>query len=140
MNRFPRTILAMLTGLLSAAAYAAPGEYWEVTSKTEIPGMPFAMPATTVKVCVPKGGANDPRKTSSDKECQISDVKSVGNKTSWKVRCDRKGEVMTGIGEQTTADGSYQGKVQFSGKSGGQDVNMSSVFSGKRVGGSCESN
>lgn len=139
MNKFLTAVLSFMVGLLSSTAQAAPGEYWEITTKTEMPGMPFAMPAITTKVCIPKGGESDPKKTSGDKDCQMTDVKTSGNKTTWKVRCDRNGEVMTGSGEQTTSPGAYQGKMQFSGKSGGHDVNMSSVFSGKRVGGSCDS-
>lgn len=139
MNKHLTAMLAMLTGLLSAAANAAPGEYWEVTSKMEMPGMPFAMPPTTQKVCIPKGGENDPARTSGDKDCKMTDIKTVGNKTTWKARCDRDGEVMTGVGEQTTTAKGYQGKMRFSGKSGGQDVDMTMAFSGKRVGGKCDS-
>lgn len=139
MNKHYTALLAMLTSLLSAAASAAPGEYWEVTTKMEMPGMSFAMPPTTQKVCIPKGGENDPAKTSGDKDCKMTDVKTVGNKTTWKMRCDRDGEVMTGSGEQTTSPGGYQGKMQMSGKSGGQDMSMSTAFSGKRLGGKCDS-
>ncbi|OIQ98927.1 hypothetical protein GALL_190220 [mine drainage metagenome] len=139
MNRNFVAILGLMTGLLTVAAYAAPGEYWEVTSKMEMPGMPFAMPATTTKVCIPKGAENNPEKTSGDKSCKMTDVKTVGNKTTWKARCDRDGEVMTGVGEQTTTANGYDGKMQFSGKSHGQDMNMNMAFSGKRIGGSCDS-
>ena len=139
MNKCLTAMLAMLTSLLSAAAFAAPGEYWEVTSKMEMPGMPFAMPATTQKVCIPKGGENDPEKTSGDKDCKMTDIKTVGNKTTWKARCDRDGEVMIGKGEQTTTAKGYQGKMRFSGKSGGEDVDMTMAFSGKRLGGKCDS-
>jgi hypothetical protein len=139
MNRNFIAILGVMTGFMSAEAYAAPGEYWEVTNKMEMPGMPFAMPATTQKVCISKGSESNPEKTSGDKNCKMTDVKTVGNKTTWKARCDRDGEIMTGIGEQTTSPNGYQGKMQFSGKSRGQDMNMTMAFSGKRVGGSCDS-
>lgn len=139
MHKHLTAILSLLAVFTSAAVVAAPGEYWEVTTRMEMPGMPFAMPPTTQKVCIPKGGENDPQKTSGDKDCKMSDVKTVGNKTTWKMRCDRDGEVMTGSGEQTTSAGGYKGKMKFSGKSGGQDMNMSSEFSGKRLGGSCDS-
>ena len=49
MSKQRTTILATLTFLSSVLCppvYAAPGEYWEVTTKMEMPGMPFAMPAT----------------------------------------------------------------------------------------------
>ncbi len=138
MNKHLTAILCMMAGLLSAAACAAPGEYWEITSKMEMPGMPFAMPANTMKVCIPKGAENDPRKTSGDKDCQMTDIKTVGNKTTWKARCDHDGEVMTGSGEQTTSANGYDGKMQFAGKSHGRDMNMKMAFNGKRIGGSCD--
>ncbi len=138
MNKYPIVVAAMLAGLLSTGAFAEPGEYWEVTSRTEMPGMPMAMPATTVKICVPKGGASDPRKTSTDKACQMTDIKTAGNKTLWKIRCERSGEVTTGSGEQTTTANGYHGKMQFSSKTSGRDISMTSVYSGKRIGGSCE--
>ncbi len=139
MNKFLTICLAVSGLLFSVAAQSAAGEYWEVTSKMEMVGMPFAMPSTTVKVCIPKGGENDPRKTSGDKDCQMTDIKTVGNKTSWKARCTHDGEVMTGSGEQTTTANGYDGKIHFSGKSSGQDMDMKMAFSGKRVGGSCDS-
>jgi hypothetical protein len=90
-------------------------------------------------VCIPKGAENNPEKTSGDKSCKMTDVKTVGNKTTWKARCDHSGEVMTGVGEQTTTPNGYNGKMQFSGKSRGQDMNMTMAFSGKHIGGSCDS-
>ncbi len=138
MNKHLVAIAAITSGFMTLAACAAPGEYWEVTSKMEMPGMPFAMPATTTKVCIPKGGEKDPGKTSGDKDCKMTDVKTVGNKTTWKARCDHNGEVMTGEGEQTTSPNGYEGKMKFAGKSGGRDMNMTTAFSGKRIGGSCD--
>ncbi|MDD5759449.1 MAG: DUF3617 family protein [Desulfobulbaceae bacterium] len=138
MKKHLITSLAIMTSLLCASAYAAPGEYWEITSKMEMPGMPFAMPANTQKTCIPKGAENDPSKSAGDKDCQMSDIKTVGNKTSWKARCDRDGEVMIGVGEQTTSADGYDGKITFSGKSEGEDMNMKMAYSGKRLGGSCD--
>lgn len=134
MNKY----LLLCVTLLSAHAYAATGEYWEVTNKMEMPGMPFSMPATTNKVCIGKGQENDPGKSAGDKNCKMTDVKTSGNKTTWKVTCDHNGEIMTGSGEQTSSASGYEGKMQFSGKSHGRDNNMSMVYSGKRIGGSCD--
>ena len=139
MNKHLTAILAIMTSMLSATSHAVPGEYWEVTNKMEIPGMPFAMPPTTSKVCIAKGMENDPKNTSGNKDCQVSDVKTVANKASWKVRCVQDGEVMTGKGEQTTTANGYTGKMQLSGKSGGEDINMNMAYSGKRIGGTCDS-
>lgn len=138
MIRHLTAILTIMTSMLNAQAHAAQGEYWEVTNKMEIPGMPFAMPSTTNKVCIAKGAENDPKNTSGDKDCQMSDIKTTGNNVSWKARCVHDGEVMTGKGEQTTTTNGYAGKMQLSGKSGGEDVSMNMIYSGKRIGGACD--
>lgn len=135
MNKYFALIAAML---ISASIHAKPGEYWEITSKMEMPGMPFAMPPTTMKTCIAKGSENDPGQTSGDKDCKVTDVKTVGNKTTWKARCERNGEVMTGTGEQTTSAGAYKGKIRFKGKSDGEDMDMNMEYSGKRIGGNCD--
>jgi Protein of unknown function (DUF3617) len=134
MNKHYFAIIALMSGLLSTAAFAATGEYWEVTSNMEMPGMPFAMPPTTQKVCIAKDKQKDPAKTSGDKDCKVTDVKTVGNKTTWKARCDHNGEITTGSGEQINTANAYHGKVKLN----GQGMNMTMSYSGKRIGGSCD--
>lgn len=129
----------LLVGAFAAAAYGAPGEWWEVTAKMEMPGMPFAMPATTTRACLTKGAAKDPHHATQDKDCQISDVKVTGNKTSYKVRCVHDGEVMNGTGEITSTPDSYQGAMRLSGTSDGEAVNMNTTYRGKRIGPACDS-
>jgi Protein of unknown function (DUF3617) len=138
MKKIGIACFILAASAFSAAASAAPGEYWEITTKMEMPGMPFQMPASTHKVCIGKGNEKDPRQSSKDKDCEVIDSKISGNKTSWKMRCNRNGEVMTGSGEQTTTADSYQGTIHLSGKSEGRDMNMTQTYSGKRVGGSCD--
>lgn len=138
MKKILAVCLAFAASAFSVGAISAPGEYWEITSKMEIPGMP-AMPTTTQKLCVGKGNEKDPQQSSKD--CQVSDIKISGNKTSWMVRCNnRNGETaMTGSGEQTiTMADNYQGTIHFSRKSGGRDINMTQSYSGKRLGGNCD--
>ncbi len=138
MKSLISAVLALSATLSCHAAFAAPGEYWEVTSKMEMPGMPFAMPATTSKVCMGKGQESDPRRTSGNKDCEMTDVKTSGNKTTWKARCNQNGEIMTGSGEQTVTANGYEGRMRFEGKSHGRDMNMSMNFSGKKLGSSCD--
>lgn len=139
MNKLIHTTLSIIAVIFSTSALSVPGEYWEITSSTEMEGMPFAMPASTQKVCIAKGGERDPNKMNGDKDCQVTDSKTVGNKFTWKMRCDHKGDVMTGSGEQTMTANGYQAKMQFSGKSDGQPINMTTKMTGKRIGGSCDS-
>lgn len=129
---------AFILSLFTAAAFATPGELWEITSKTEMPGMPFAMPGSTQQVCMSKGSTNDPRQSSQDKSCKMTDIRTSGNKTTWKMRCNHDGEIMNGSGEQTTTRNSFQGVTHLSGKSGGENVDMTMRYSGKNLGKSCD--
>lgn len=118
-------------------SFAAPGEYWELTSKMDMPGMPMAMPATTMKVCVPIGGERDP-KYAADKNCVVSDVVNSGNKTSWKMRCNHDGEIMIGSGEMSGTRDSSEGTMRLSGTSGGKKFDMTNTYKNRRVGGACD--
>jgi Protein of unknown function (DUF3617) len=132
--------MGMLSVLvLSSPLFAATGEWWEVTGKMEMEGMPFAMPAQTSKVCLPKGAESDPRYTQGkDSNCTMTEVKHTGNTVRYKGSCVTQGETMNMVGETTHDGKSFKNNMKMSGKSGGESVNMSMVSSGKRIGGSCD--
>ena len=115
----------------AAPAFAdGPDELWEITVKMEMAGMP-AMPAHTSQVCQ-KNGQLDPTKTGTkdkDNDCQMTDKKQSGNKTSWKMVCT-KPQAMTGTGEVTHTGDTYQGAIAMN--TDGMD--MKQTFSGKKVG------
>jgi len=105
MKRILIAGLACMNGLFSMNTFAATGELWEVTFKMEMSGMSVAIPATTMHICIPKGAEKDPRlstprQSPKSNNCKFSDVKTSGNRTSWKVRCFHHGNVMSGSGEQ----------------------------------------
>ena len=131
--------LAFAASVFSAAAFSVTGEYWEIASKMEMKGMPFAMPATTIKVCMPPGGEKDPRRTQDKKSnCEFTDVKTSGNKVSYKGKCIEKEGTMYMEGESTHERDSYHGTMHMTGKSQGRDMDMNMTSSGKRIGGSCD--
>ncbi|MGV1099681.1 DUF3617 domain-containing protein [Thiovibrio sp. JS02] len=130
-------ILLCCTG--SAAAGEGPDELWEVRSKTEMPGMPFPMPAQTVTVCIPKGQEKDPSKSipqDPNQQCKMTDVKVSGNKMTWKMVCTGENP-MTGNGEMEYGPGHYSGRMQMQGKQGGEPFEMATSYEGKKVG-SCK--
>lgn len=135
----PFICLALLSGMFAPSALAEPGEWWEIYSKTEMPGMPYQIPETKTRFCVAKGKADTPRQTMQDPACKMTDVKTSGNKTTWKMRCDRNGEVMNGSGEFTGTPDNYQGVTRMKGTSGGHPIDMTSTYRGKRVGPACDS-
>lgn len=129
----------LFASLLSHTALAAPGETWQVTSKSEMSGMPYAMPETILTVCQAKGGAPDPQQMmQEDSHCKVSDVKTSGNKITWKIRCKGDGQDMSGGGELTHGKSSYQGSMHMSGTADGEKVDMKSSYSGKRLGAACD--
>lgn len=138
MNKYLSVILMLTFSVISHTTFASQGEYWEVTSKMEMEGMPFAMPAQTIKVCVLKGQDMDPRKMNQGKECQFSDYKASGKKISYKFRCVEKGDTMTGDAEYTLGTNKSEGVMHMSGKSSGHDMKMTQTSSSKLIGGNCD--
>lgn len=123
---------ASLTLALPAAA-AGEGEWWEMSTKMEIPGMPAMPGGPPTKFCRVKGDESKPVKSDDDKNCSITDVKNVGNTMTFKMKCTGK-DAMTGSGEMTHTPTTFNQKIKM--RSGGD--NMSMVSTGKRVGGACK--
>ena len=132
MRKLAAMALVGLSTCTFSPLWAAPGEYWEITNKMEMQGM--AMPGMTHKVCMAKGSEKDPR-NSADKDCEMTDMKSSGNKSSWKMRCVKDGEVMTGSGEMSASADRTEGTINFNSAKTGS---MTMSFVNKRVGGACD--
>lgn len=121
-----------LTLALPAVA-AGEGEWWEMSTKVEMPGMPAMPGGQTVKFCRVKGDEGKPVKSTDDKNCAITDVKHTGNTMTFNMKCTGK-DAMTGKGEITTTPTTFNQKIRM--RSGGDDMTM--VSSGKRIGGACK--
>ena len=128
------TILGMLPVSLS---FAEPGEKWEIATRSEMPGM--ALPAVTMNVCIKKGGDKDPANLMQrDSNCKVTDIKKSGSKTTWKMKCDNNGEVMTGSGEVRHKSDSFKGTSRMTGKANGADVDMTANYEGRKLGTACD--
>jgi hypothetical protein len=111
-------------------AQGGPDELWNMNMRMEMAGMPAqAFPS---QVCMKKGQAQ-PDRMNQDKNCRATDVRTVGNKTSWKVVCTGR-DAMTGAGEITRTRDSMDGRIRMQGKSGGETIDMTMVMSGKLAG------
>ena len=122
------SVMVMLAVMGSTSAMAAGSdELWEMTTRMDMPGMP--MPAMTQTVCMPKGAAYKPGKVSHQKNCETTDLKVSGNKTSWKMHCSGR-DAMDGSGEVTRTADTMKGSMKLSSK----DMQMTQAISGKRVG------
>lgn len=123
---------AALTLTLPAMA-ASDGEWWEMTTRVEMPGMPAMPGGQTVKFCRVKGDEAKPVQSKDDKDCAVSNVRNVGNTMTFNMKCTGK-DAMTGSGELTSTATTFNQKIRM--RSGGEDMAM--VSSGKRIGGACK--
>jgi hypothetical protein len=124
-------VLAILP--LPVVAQQGQDDLWEVTTKMEMAGMPFAMPPQTSRVCTQKGKQNEAM-APQDKNCRMTDMRQSGNRTTFKIVCEGK-DRMTGTADFTHGVDSYQGVMRFQGVMEGQQVDMTQNISGRKVGG-----
>jgi hypothetical protein len=111
-----------------AAEMMKPG-LWEITTSMEMPGMPYQAPPQTMRHCYTAQEVKE-EPVPKDNNCKITDLKSSGNKVSWKLEC--KGE-MAGKGEGEMVylgDSAYEGKTKMQ----TQGMTMTSKYKGKRLG------
>lgn len=111
-----------------AAGEMKPG-LWEISTTMEMPGMPFQPPAQTMRHCYTAQEVKE-EPVPRDNNCKITDLKTTGNKVSWKLEC--KGEMSgKGEGEMTyLGDSAYEGKSRMQ----AQGMTMVSKYKGKRIG------
>ncbi|MBS4096002.1 MAG: DUF3617 family protein [Sulfuricella sp.] len=108
MNAYAQSaLLAAALLLFPSLALAEPGYTWETT--VEVTAMGMTMPPQTVQACQPRQWREPPQEKNRESDCKVSDFKHVGNKMSWKMKCEGKHPV-TGSGEIT-----FQGESYYSG-------------------------
>ena len=124
MNMPKQLILPLTLASFFAAtpALAAPNMEegnWEITTKMEMVGMPFAMPPTKHNQCMTKKEAI-PDQSRKGQDCTTTDQKMTGDTVSWRMQCKDKDGLTEGEGKITYAGKSYDGamqmKMSFSGR------------------------
>lgn len=132
MKRISVFVLGAIA-LLSTGAFAADSireGYWEVTSQTEMPGMPMKIPASTIKHCYTKEDVKDQKKViAREKNCTLTDYKVAGNKVTWAMKCTGQ-NAGTFNGETIFSQDSYASVMKMK----SQGHNMTVKVKGKRVG------
>ena len=126
-------LMALPIALGSANAFGeGPDDLWEMTMTMQAEGM--TMPAMTQKICKKKGSV-EADNAPLDKDCKVTDSKRSGGKVTFSFACDGKDGKYTGSGEsETLGKDAYRGKTKASGVRDGEKFDMSTAFSGKRVG------
>jgi len=129
-----RVLLLVATGVwvawpMQGLAQQGPDDLWEVASTMTMEGM--RVPGPPTQVCA-KAGQNEPPAPMQN-DCQITDRNTVGNRTTYRVVCTGK-DAMSGTGEMTRGQGSYQGVLKLSGKMDGEAMNVTTEYSGRLIG------
>jgi hypothetical protein len=113
-----------------AVAQGGPDELWNMTTRMEMAGMPGQ--TMNQQVCMEKGETR-PERMQQDPNCKVTEQRRTGNKMTWKVVCSGR-DPMTGTGEMTRSGDTLSGRMRMQGKSGGDSVDMTIVYSGTRAG------
>lgn len=125
---------------VGATPKLAPG-LWEMTSKTEMVGVPFQVPSRTYKTCLKAAQLAHPwqqLQSSPKQHCSFSDVKMQGHSVSWKIRCNGADGNMSGSGSSEFADPHhFHGITYIKMRTSGETMRMKVDTVGRWVASSC---
>jgi len=129
--------LLLVSLVLNSPASAEPDMQegnWEMTIKTDMPGMPMAMPATKHTVCITQKDLV-PQKPEQNQDCKMINQKISGNTVTWTMKCKMDKTVIESDGRITYKKDKFDGIINMtmndpdSGK-----MKMTQNMSGKRIG------
>jgi len=126
--------LVLLASLFLGTTFAGPNikaGKWEITTETEMPGMPMKMPPVTHVQCMSQKDLV-PQNRQPGQECEISNVSVSGDTVTWTVVCTNQGGTMEGKGRIAYRGDQMQGTMEMVMK--GEGMKMTSRISGRRIG------
>ncbi len=103
---------------------------WEITTTTEMPGMPFQMPPMTVTQCITHQDLV-PQNQQPDSQCTMTNNQISGNTVIWSVVCKGEGGTTRGDGKITYHGDGFEGTMNMAMEQGMQ---MTNHMKGRRVG------
>ena len=137
MKRFVAVLsLAIIAPATFAASEAQIQEgLWEITTQTEIPGMPARPGAETIRTCYTKADVAEGAMVPKGEQCEVRNYRLSGSTANWDIRCAGKNAV-TGSGtilfsSRTAYSGTLQLRLQADGQ---PEVRMNNSYAAKRVG------
>lgn len=106
---------------------------WEITTKTEMPGMPMQMPARKHRQCLTTSKM-EPKVQSQEDHCKISDRKISGNTLRWVIKCSGE-NAMQAIGKIEYYGDSFEGTITMKANDPeAGEMNIVNHLSGRRIG------
>jgi hypothetical protein len=106
---------------------------YEITSSIDMPGMPGAIPSTTITRCMsPQDPVPD--QSAAESNCKVIDMKTEGNTVTWKVECQQNGQTMKGSGKMTYFGDRFEGLIDTVMLQPQGTMTMKTTIKGKRIG------
>ncbi|HYA31153.1 MAG TPA: DUF3617 family protein [Thermodesulfovibrionales bacterium] len=84
---------------------------WEMTMKTEMPGMPMEMPPMKFNQCLTKKDMV-PQKKEKNEDCKMVNTKIDGNTVTWVMQCRLKDGTMDSTGKITYKGNGFDGDIK----------------------------
>ena len=132
MNYRLTIIIIGISVICSHITFAEPNMkegQWEITAKTEMRGMPMAMPPVKFTQCLTQQG-NVPQNKELYENCQLLSSNVEGNTVTWVVQCNDEGKSIKSTGKITYKGNSFDGVV----KTTIEDLEMTQIMTGKYIG------
>ena len=135
--RITMAVSIMLSLFLSGLAFAEPNMQegmWEMTMKTEMPGMPMEMPPMKFNQCLTKKDLV-PQKKEKNEDCKMISTKVDGNTVTWVAKCIMKDGTIDSTGKITYKGNGFDGviKAVMNTKDTGK-MEVTQHMSGRRIG------
>ncbi len=103
---------------------------WEITTTTEMSGMPFQIPPMTFSQCITQQDLV-PQNAETDSGCTRTENRISGNTVTWSIECKGEGVSSRGDGTITYHGDSFEGDMKMSMEEGVQMINL---MKGRRIG------
>ncbi len=108
---------------------------WEITTKTEMKGMPGNIPPTKMKQCLTKKDSIPQQGNTKNNNCKMIDNRVYGNTVSWTMLCTEKDGTMESKGQMKYKGDTFDGTTVTTIKDkAGQTQQITSRMTGKRLG------
>ncbi len=123
-------LMVLLMTVAVAGSVEMKDGLWEITSTTEMPGVPFQIPPMTFTQCITQQDMV-PHNEQPGNECTMTDNRINGNTVAWSIVCKGEGGSSRGDGKITYHGDSFEGEMQMSMDEGMQMINH---MQGRRIG------
>lgn len=107
---------------------------WETTVKTEMSGMPMAIPPMTHRHCLREEDLV-PKTQDPSQDCKLLEHNIDGNTVTWRIECEAQGTKTSGTGKIVYAGDTYKGQIDMTmQQAGAPPMNMTQTLEGRRIG------